>query len=87
MPFNQPRATGRRQPCSLPAERTHGECLSPDIASSLGARRGYDIARRLIGVPTVDVVGTLVVLAPFEALIGGIRQARRFHQEESVREA
>jgi hypothetical protein len=34
-----------------------------DIPLYLGSRRGYDIAHSPLGVPTVDIVGALVVLA------------------------
>jgi hypothetical protein len=34
-----------------------------DIPLYLGSRRGYDIAHSPLGVPTVDIVGALIVLA------------------------
>jgi hypothetical protein len=40
-----------------------------DVPLYLGSRRGYDIAHSPLGVPTVDIVGALVVLALWFAVL------------------
>ncbi|VXC49358.1 DUF4184 family protein [Aeromicrobium sp. 9AM] len=43
--------------------------MVPDIPLYLGSRRGYTLAHSPVGVPTVDVVGALLVVAVWFALL------------------
>ncbi len=57
-----------------------------DIPLYLGSRRGYDIAHSPLGVPTVDIVGALIVLAIwFSILRDPARRPRPGSDPESAR--
>jgi hypothetical protein len=43
--------------------------MVPDIPLYLGSRRGYDLAHSPLGVPTVDVVGALIVVVLWFAIL------------------